>query len=682
MYCRKCGAEIPDNAKFCTKCGTEIEVNKNNTSQKKKKSSNINIGSEFDFLDDDISLDMENQTDLQIKKRKSFFAKLIEKFANKSKEKKSKKPTNKSKKKAKSKKKPTKKTKKKPVKKAGKKPVKKVVKKKVTKKPKKAKKSKVKKIAKEKKGFRLPFLKKKNNEEIGNEIPRKKGGKLKLIIILILIIVIIGAATVFAYMKFGDTFFADVNAKKVLLKSSENYFINYSDKYNFPNDYLSDDEGYIHRKYNFNIDDAHGGLINEDVLSTLEGISIEMDSTRTFVGNDAYQIISIKNKNKDELRFELENNENNFKVNLGELYNKSLIVSHQVEEGKIFSSAHDEVIAKRDLWFYTVKAFDDVKYSFNTPFVELLKSCVDELTFEISEKNEEGKPISYEAKLNAIALSDKLKIFLSELDNDADVKTIMNDIRYFASQNKALKKTELASSNMIQDYITNIDTALTSESIADINVKINLNNEGVVREVKLNTVVSNLDTSLIIDMNEEGVNQKLNMSLIFSKDDSEIKLDYIRKSTIKGEEKSEIFEKEEEYVLSTKYKDSTTKFELKGNQNYKPNTGEYEKIYNFNSGEFFDRLKFMYKENGKFEYEEYKKKFNKNIEINYDTIFYDYNIKLTGNMMKDKVDSIGNMKSKIDENLDYISNEDYESIKKEINNNIDIFLIKFSTGEW
>ena len=28
MYCRKCGAQISDSAKFCTKCGTAVVQNK------------------------------------------------------------------------------------------------------------------------------------------------------------------------------------------------------------------------------------------------------------------------------------------------------------------------------------------------------------------------------------------------------------------------------------------------------------------------------------------------------------------------------------------------------------------------------------------------------------------------------------------------------------------------------
>lgn len=680
MYCRKCGSEIPDNAKFCTKCGAKIENNRANA-VKNTNTLDIDLDSEFDFMTDDIDMSVNDNETIE-KKKQSIFVKVKEILAKKSEEKKDKKTKTKSKTK---KKKPAKKATKKSKKKISKKSSKKVVKKKVAKKSKKEKKPKklkAKNIDKKKKTFRLPFMKKKSNDELDVELPKKKSSKIKLIIIILAVLVLLASAAIFAYMRFGDDFFADVNAKKALLRSSEEFFTKYDDKYIFPNDYLSDDDGFIHRKYKFKINDAYGGLINEDVLSTLEGISIEMDSTRALIGNDAYQIISVKNKKNDELRFELENNESNFKVKLADFYKNSLVVSHQLEEGKVFSSAHDEIIAKRDLWFYSVKAFDDVKYSFNSPFVDFINTSIESITFNIKDKNEEGKVLSYSAILDDAVLLDTLKVFLSELDSDADVKTIMNDIRYFAAQNKALKKTSLSSANIIQDYIASIDSAISSEAVSDIEIVLNMAGDGNIENIELNTRVSNLDTSLLIYMNDEESKQGLRMNLIFSRDDSEIKIEYNRDSSIIGQEETHTYEKNDNYILSTKYKDIVTKFELVGEQTYEPKTGIYEKIYKFNSGDFFDRLRLTYKENGKYEFEETKKKFEKDIEIDYDTIFYDYNIKFVGSIIKNKVESIGSMNISDEENLDYISNEDYDIVKKEISDSIDIFLKKFSTGEW
>lgn len=43
MFCRKCGEQLPDDAKFCGKCGTKVELpslNDKDESVKSKKEKN------------------------------------------------------------------------------------------------------------------------------------------------------------------------------------------------------------------------------------------------------------------------------------------------------------------------------------------------------------------------------------------------------------------------------------------------------------------------------------------------------------------------------------------------------------------------------------------------------------------------------------------------------------------
>ena len=57
MFCRKCGANIPDDSMFCTKCGAKLEVVNNTLGD-----NIVNNESNSDKMSNDTSSNMPKQT--------------------------------------------------------------------------------------------------------------------------------------------------------------------------------------------------------------------------------------------------------------------------------------------------------------------------------------------------------------------------------------------------------------------------------------------------------------------------------------------------------------------------------------------------------------------------------------------------------------------------------------------
>lgn len=615
MFCGKCGTKLDDSAKFCGKCGTKVN----------KPANNINVNNLNSFIGNIVKKTEEQSTDKDI--------------FNQLEEEKDKKPTKKTKKsnvKLKFKSKPKKKNKPKP-------------------KVKKSKKTVVKKV-------------------------HKKINIKVLISITAVVLLVIAGITSFIFVKYGDDIFANKYVKGSIIKTFKQF-----DKYNnkadsIPNLLLREnpEDKLAEREMYLEIKNSQGGLINEDILGSLKGFSIKTNEKHNAEKGLLNVKLAFANNKKEEIYGELFSSPSVATISIPDLYSDTLGINLNENEDEIVNSQYYTKTSEAvELLSEYETSYAQFKSSIKDKSKNLITNIITNSEFKIENKDEEENIRIYNTTLDNKYVLESLKTYLTETKEDENIKKMLSYALYFI-EGTPMHLTESSLMGKIDRFIANIDSAIESNRVEDIELKLVINDDKIINDVIFKTVIDGIIVSANINIsnNESSFDYKINLQLA-NGDNSYIGLDLA--SSIK-EDKDKVINRQNNIIFSTSFNDKIT---LSYNEDYNENDYKYNNKIDFTVDSAFENLSVGYNLNGKYQIEKDLEKLEiDSVKLNINTELYKFNFDFNGYVKQINSNLIEEINLDNVIFIDNMSEKEIDNIKSEIYKNGAEFLDLFGKGKW
>ena len=457
MFCGNCGTKLDESSKFCGKCGAKVN----------KPANNINVNSLNSFIGNIVKKTEEQSTD------KDIFNQLEEE----------------------NEKKPAKKVKKSSTKS------------KINLKPKKKNK---------------PKPKANKRKKTAPKKARKKINIKVIISTIAIVLLVIAGVVLFISVKYGDEIFANTYVKSSISKTIKR-LDKYSEKTeSIPNLLLrkNPDDKLAEREIFLEIKDSHGGLINENILGSLKGLSIKTNEKYNTEKELFNAKLTFANNKNEEIYGEIFSSPSVATVNIPDLYSDTLGININNNDGVIVNSQYYTKLSEAiELLTEYETTYSVSKNSIKDKSKNLVTNIITNSDFKIESKDKNSNVREYNTTLDNKYVLESLKTFLNETKEDETTKKMLSYALYFI-EGKPLHLAETSLVGKIDRFIANIDNAIESNRLEDIELKLVINEDKIVNNATFNTVIDGIDVSVIIDFsnNEKSLDYNINIKLSSSEE--------------------------------------------------------------------------------------------------------------------------------------------------------------------
>lgn len=621
MFCRKCGSKLNDSDKFCGKCGTKVNGKKINTEKENKIQNNSNLDSFISNITTaqggvSESYNESNNNDKNL---------LLTSLSND----------------------------------------------KVKKKSIKRKKTKV---VKKKK------LKAKPKNRVNNKKKRNsKNVKKTIILVAAILSVLLVASSIFIMIR-KDSLFAKKDVLKAMMKTisqvSDGYLQTDIVKKLGLDTYDKNKSTEMYLK----IDEASGGLINDDVFSSLEGISLTTEEI--YNGNDESEAIKLilDNGRGEKINATIYELDGNIICSIPNIYDKSFGLSLSETKDTRYNDCYFKMKDITQTILNSKKSIHNSRHAFKEYTFQLCNTIIEGCDLQFDSKDKETKTKIYNATIENKIFVDNLVTYFNLISNDEDIVNFISYLLYSTGIHDSLNLADADYKKQIGKIVKSLNEALENEKFSDTQIEIITEND-IIKELNLENTIN--DMNFNTKLTTAKINDKLNLNakIDLSKDDREICLSF-----------------------ENSIKDGDDKFS--NTTNCKFSIGDMVYIfwdvnseYNFNNKNYISDSKIVYKtpyDYNEFEFcidgqskEENTSDDNRivfeinKLSANAVTSFYKFNVNLSGYMKEsDKIlqDDIYDANSILF--VDKIIGEDVEVFKKELYNNTRKFIKDFENYSW
>lgn len=693
MFCNKCGSKIDDKSNFCGKCGTKVDKETSSTNKVEGSTNtnnldsfigNISKSAEKQSIDSDIFTkidktenrdEVENDnTNNKINKKKIWFKQL---FAGV--------------KKTKAKKKP---------------------------KPKSRPKQK-------------PKPKSKQKPRPSGEASKKKVN-MKILIPAILVPVII-IAGIFVFMFFNGKLSNPnndvVKAFKTTLTQIEKHTKKNMQIPDFTID-KSEISKVVEKERYLKIKNAKGGLLNEDILGSLKGLSLKL-SEKQDVEKDLFNTkLTFANDKNEEIFAEIFSSSELATLNLPSLYNSKVGIHFKQDESKeadddntealvINTPYYDDASQALELLKNGESSFNVFKNSIKDKSILLVNDIIKNAQFKLVSDNEQTKKKEYSTIIENVALLESLKVFLTEIKEDDFNKKFQLLLSYFLN-GENLELAEFLTIGSPDTLITSIDNTIqviapkedeiqktkeagvslgqvvrdTAKKVAkkpieeqtentaiitpkETEIRLVINEDQTIRSISFSIVIDGILMSTTIDIEELENKLSINTNVKMSKGDSNLILDIL---SLNEQTSMDEIKRGNTISLTTFLGD---KFVFDSIDIYNLKTNIYNSKLDIVANDGSDEFFINYDLSGKYKEESELKRLDiDSLKINIDDGLYKFYFEFIGHILKRNSSSIEMINSNNVIFIDNMSNQETDEIKEKINNNWKEFLEKFRNRKW
>jgi hypothetical protein len=718
MLCTKCGSKIDDNINFCGKCGAKAvrgvsstttagsSTNANNldsfisniSNKPDKKAIDSDVFSKIDNTD---NIDEKENNDKNIKKKKFRFKDLLAGF-------KKTKTNGKPKPRSKPKSKPRSKPKSKP---------------RSRQKPKSS----------------------------GNASKKKINMKILVPAILVLLAVIIGVFVfVFFNGKSSNPNKDVVKALKATLMQIEKHTEKTKHIPNFSIDEHSDlskdkneSSKIFEKERYYKIKNAKGGLLNEDILGSLKGLSLKLSEKQDLVNDLINAKLTFSNDRNEEIFAEISSSSEFATMSLPSLYHSKLGMHFRQEEIKkeddsstgegnieapiINTPYYDDVSQLLDLLKNGEGSFNTFKNSNKDKMIVLVSDIVKNAEFNLISENEQLMEKEYSTLIDNIALLESLKVFLTEIKED-DFNKKLQLLFTYSLDGETLKLAEFLTIGSSDTFINSIDNTInvlepkvsekdeanetnetnesgvsvgeiawetarkmvkepteekTNDSIIivpkETEIKLITNENKTISSISFSIVIDGILISIKIDIEESENNLKLKTNINMSKGDSQLTLDILSLNEQTGTDEI----RRGNTISLTTFLDDKMEFDSYDTYNLKTNV--YNSILDIIVNDKSGELLLNYDLSGKYKEEGESKRLDiDSMKIIMKEGLYSFYLEFVGHILKHSSNSssIEHVNPNNVIFIDNMKNQETNEIKEEINKNWTEFIEKFRNRGW
>lgn len=615
MFCGKCGTKLDDSAKFCGKCGTKVN----------KQTNNAGVNNLNSFIGNIVKKAEEQSTD------KDIFNQLEE--ANDSK--------------------PSKKVKKSNAKF------------KMNSKPKKKNKPKSRPKAKKSK----KTVQKKKNKKLNIKV---------LVSIIATVLVVIAGIASFVIIKYGNDLFANNYVKTSISKTFKQYG-KYGKKADLiPNLLLREnsENKLTDRELYLEIKESQGGLINENILSSLKGLSVKTNEKYNAEKDLFNAKLTFANSNKEEMYGEIFSSPSVATLSIPGLYSDTLGINlSENEDAMVNSQYYTKLSEIVELLSEYEMTYAESKEAKKDKSKNLVTNIFTNSEYEIESKDKESNLRVYNTTLDNKYMLESLKTFLNDIKEDANIKKMLSYAFYFI-EGKSLHLTESALTGKIDRFIANIDNAIEHNRVEDVELKLVINEDKIINNVIFNTVIDGIGVSVNIDLQNEEKSFDYDISIKLSKDTGYLNFDI---ESFINEVDDKII-RQNALIFSTSLGDKIT---LSSNEDYNVKDYSYSNNIDFIVDSTYENLSLGYNLNGKYQIEKDLQKLNiDSLKLNAKTVLYKFDFDFNGYVQQQNSNLIEETNLDNVVFIDNMSEKEIEKIKSEIYKNGLEFLDLFEKGKW
>ena len=634
MFCGKCGTKLADNVKFCGKCGTKIDSKPTNNTNNKNNTNNVGTSNLNSFIGN-IVKNTEEQT-----KDHDIFAKIEEDDNSKN--------INKNLKK------------------------KKIIKFefKLNKKAKKLNKKKVKSKPKVK-----PKKIKKTIVKVKKE--HKKLNKKILISIVTSISVLFISIILFVYFKYGDDLLANRYVKNSLTKTFKLIDKNNKELDKFPNlviNYDSKDESNEREVY-LKIQNAKGGLINEDILGSLKGLSIKTNEKYDSENSIHKTKLMILNNKNEEISGEVSSTKEVATFSFPNLYSDTLGINLvSVDTAIIDTQYHTELENSVELLSQYEFVIAEAQKSVLSKTTNLMSNIIAKLDFKLESK--ENNERIYTTIINNSNLLEILKTYLADFKNDENIKKVISYIIYI-TQNQSLDTAQASVEGYIDKLIEKLQSAIENNRVDNIVLKIGINSDKSISSIDFNTVVDGVGISTVLSLDLNDTKQLCVSDIKFTNNDSYINININSLLEMKPENN---YNKQNAITIGTSFNDI---IKLNLQESFDTINSIYKCDINFDVDSILENLSISYKLKGNYKQDKSLEELAiESLQLDIKNILYKFYFDFNGYIKQQSGVPVDNISLDNVIFLDNMSENDIEKIKLEIYKNGMNFLDLFSKGKW
>ena len=634
MFCGKCGTKLADNVKFCGKCGTKIDSKPTNNTNNKNNTNNVGTSNLNSFIGN-IVKNTEEQT-----KDHDIFAKIEEDDNSKN--------INKNLKK------------------------KKIIKFefKLNKKAKKLNKKKVKSKPKVK-----PKKIKKTIVKVKKE--HKKLNKKILISIVTSISVLFISIILFVYFKYGDDLLANRYVKNSLTKTFKLIDKNNKELDKFPNlviNYDSKDESNEREVY-LKIQNAKGGLINEDILGSLKGLSIKTNEKYDSENSIHKTKLMILNNKNEEISGEVSSTKEVATFSFPNLYSDTLGINLVSGDTAIIDTQyHTELENSVELLSQYEFVIAEAQKSVLSKTTNLMSNIIAKLDFKLESK--ENNERIYTTIINNSNLLEILKTYLADFKNDENIKKVISYIIYI-TQNQSLDTAQASVEGYIDKLIEKLQSAIENNRVDNIVLKIGINSDKSISSIDFNTVVDGVGISTVLSLDLNDTKQLCVSDIKFTNNDSYINININSLLEMKPENN---YNKQNAITIGTSFNDI---IKLNLQESFDTINSIYKCDINFDVDSILENLSISYKLKGNYKQDKSLEELAiESLQLDIKNILYKFYFDFNGYIKQQSGVPVDNISLDNVIFLDNMSENDIEKIKLEIYKNGMNFLDLFSKGKW
>ncbi len=615
MFCGKCGAKIDDKSKFCGKCGTKVN----------KPENAVNTNSLDSFIGNIVKKTSEQSMDSDI------FVKIEEE---------AKKDVNKTTKKISTK---------------------------LKKGPKAKKKSKPKS---------KPRPKTKNRKKVQKNDRKKVNIKILIPAILLPLLIISG---IFIFNFFRNNIMGPNRYVAKAVSKTVKQIEKYTEKTSSMPDLSlkkNSENIFPEREIYLKIKNSKGGLINEDILGNLKGLSIKTNEKYNIEKELFNAKLTFANNKKEEIYGEIFSSPELATIKSPDLYSDTLGIHFTNDEDITLKSEYNEKISQFvELLTEYESTYNEYKNSIKDKSGTFIDDIVKNAEFIMENENEESGEREYITVLDNKYLLESLKTFLTEIKDEEFNKKVQLYLPYII-KGESLELVDILTGNT-DKLITDIDNAIESDIVENVEIKFVINKDQIINSVSFNTVIDRINISVKIDIEdkENSLDQKINIELLNA--DKYLALDII--SSIEELNDNEISRKN---ILNfTTFFDDKIMIEF--NELYNTKTNNYNNNIDFDIDSQFENFSADYNLKGKYKTENDLKRLDiDSLILDIKTALYKFNFEFEGYVQRNNSSSIEEINLNNVIFMDNMSNQEIDDIKTEIYKNWIEFLDLFRERKW
>jgi len=615
MFCGKCGTKLDDSAKFCGKCGTKVNKQTNSAGVNNLNSfiGNIVKKAEEQSTDKDIFNQLEEENNHKTSKK---VKKSNAKFNMKSKPKKKNKPKSRP----------------------------------------KAKKSK-------------KIVQKKKNKKLNIKV---------LVSIIATVLVVIAGIASFILIKYGDDLFANNYVKSSISKTFKEYG-KYGKKADLiPNLLLREnsENKLTERELYLEIKESQGGLINENILSNLKGLSVKTNEKYNSEKDLFNTKLTFANSKKEEMYGEIFSSPSVATLSIPGLYSDTLGINlRENEDATVNSQYYTKLSEIVELLSKYETTYAESNEAIKDKSKNLVTNIFTNSEYKIESKDKESNLRVYNTTLDNKYMLESLKTFLNDVKGDANIKKMLSYAFYFI-EGKSLHLTESALTGKIDKFVANIDNAIEYNRVEDVELKLVINEDKIINNIIFDTVIDGIGLSVNIDLQNGEKSFDYDISMKLSKDTGYLNFDI---ESLINEVDDKII-RQNTLIFSTSLGDKIT---LSSNENYNVKDYSYSNNIDFIVDSTYENLSLGYNLNGKYQIEKDLEKLNiDSLKLNAKTGLYKFNFDFNGYVQQQNSNLIEEINLDNVVFIDNMSEKEIEKVKTEIYKNGLEFLDLFEKGKW